>query len=143
MYNPEDLAYIAGIVDGEGCIIVATHSSGSNTIRVVVAMADPEPLQLCYNVFGGWAYKRKNTNGRTLYSWYVQSKTALNVLRAIEPYIRGKREQVELALQFPTSDRGHKTSQEEKLIRATIKFRLSEMKRVEKDVAIGNLEMVS
>jgi len=99
-----ELAYAAGIIDGEGCIgISQPRNRGFYSLNVEVAMTDPKPIKFFSDKFGGRfeIKKSKTSTGRTIYRWSLQSEKAQEFLRSISPFIVAKTEQVETALEFP------------------------------------------
>ena len=101
-----DLAYIAGIVDGEGCIDI-TRSRNKNTTdslgsRIQVVMTEeyiPKWLQLS---FGGSVnkYKPRTPNRQPSYAWQANGRTAITFLNAILPYLIIKRPQAEIVIRL-------------------------------------------
>ena len=92
----EELAYIAGIVDGEGSVGVHGRSPArpaSYSIRIGVIMTSPIPPKLCYEVFGGTLEMEKRTTktGKFLYRWNVYCTKAASVLERLLPYLRVKK----------------------------------------------------
>ena len=100
-----ELAYVAGIIDGEGSIgIYQQKARGyrSKVMRVTVDNTDEWLIRQLLMWFGGHINRRSDHRGnrKDVWQWYVESKKAGNFLRLILPYVRMKRPQVELALQF-------------------------------------------
>ncbi len=108
MASKIELAYTAGIIDGEGSIAIYNMSMPPHTgkrthaLRVRVGMCDmgiPHWLQLR---FGGSVSKSKPKNPRHLmvYTWTLSTKAAGGFLQSILPYLKLKQEQAELAIEF-------------------------------------------
>lgn len=106
-----DLAYAAGIIDGEGCITVikqryATVGWPTNyALSVRVLTTDHVIVPWLQETFGG-SYATY-TDGRTIKGsigkerrWQLASAAAEKFLRAVMPWLKLKRPQAELALQF-------------------------------------------
>lgn len=104
------LAYLAGIIDEEGCVCLAhcarkDVSAGYVTVlKLHVAMTkDTVPVWL-HNIFGGnlsLSKRRfKNPKWSDAYCWQLQSIQAANLLREVRPFLKLKREQASLALEF-------------------------------------------
>ena len=113
-----DLAYIAGLFDGEGNIgiVKRRHLAGRTvpTYHLVarVGMVDeiiPRWLQMA---FGGYIHHRKRLDPkhRDVYTWSVGYNTATDFLKTILPFLKLKRPQAELAIKFQ-SERGHSGGQ--------------------------------
>lgn len=108
MTTTEDLAYIAGIVDGEGYVgIKKSHAykcQGRVTpgyhARIQVRMVDEQAIAFLAETLGGWYYKEKphSSRGRLLYCYQASDLSAENVLHSLLPYLRVKRENAETVL---------------------------------------------
>ena len=116
-----DLAYAAGIMDGEGCISISPCKYHSRTapprdnyaVRVYVSTTDAVICPWLAETFGGaiHAYedKRYNTAKRahgTVRRWSLSMRMTAGFLQALLPYLKLKKERAELALQFCTLLRG-------------------------------------
>ncbi|MGH2490440.1 MAG: LAGLIDADG family homing endonuclease, partial [Candidatus Limnocylindria bacterium] len=102
------LAYLAGVIDGEGCIAIRrTKRSGSmkstryaavitvgNTSRGLI-----ESLRAAFSA-GCVTYRYPTKTKRGAYLWNVQSHVARDVLRAVYPYLIVKREQATVLMEF-------------------------------------------
>ena len=113
-----DLAYTAGIVDGEGCILVShqpTRYKGHNPerigvvyrsyyCRVAVSMTDSVVVPWLYKNFGGSLCRDKiayrGSNALFENRWIVATGDAEPFLRAIYPYLKLKQRQAKIALRF-------------------------------------------
>lgn len=100
----EDLAYIAGFFDGEGCIII---SMGKDYNRIETTVCNTKDITLYWlqSIFGGCVSKRisKNPKRKDVYVWATVSRVAGRFLSIIQPYLKLKYEQAELALEFQRS----------------------------------------
>jgi hypothetical protein len=107
-----DLAYLAGLIDGEGCIRIkkakAYRCQGrrtpSYTPAIHVRMVDEPAIAFLEETLGGWTYKEKphSRGGRPLFCWQASGNVAAGVLRALRPYLRIKGEQADVALELVT-----------------------------------------
>jgi len=99
-----DLAYIAGIIDGEGCIRAQIWESKNKLARyntiVTVEMVDKTPLQFIQNLFGGRINKHtsKISERKLRWRWQVTGKEAEQLLVAVKPYLLTKKAQAEIGL---------------------------------------------
>lgn len=100
-----DLAYVAGIIDGEGCISLNFQNKNNSVfaIRVQVGNTNEWLLQWLKFAFGGRTVlvndKRMEIRGwKPLYRWYLRNAEALDFLKLIYPYLRIKRTQAEIAI---------------------------------------------
>jgi len=101
-------AWVAGIVDGEGCItIIKTKSSHSESLSfppiVQVRMCDREPLDRLVDVVGSKIGKAQMppshyaNHQRESWQWKVVSEQAATVISEIYPYLTCKRRQAIVA----------------------------------------------
>lgn len=92
--KPEDLAYIAGLFDGEGSISVSRSPNCIKNIRVLVSvtMCDREGPDFIGSVLGGTVtkLKRKTKTGKDIYSWALYCKKAAAALELLLPYLKVK-----------------------------------------------------
>lgn len=106
------LAWAAGFFDGEGTVIVEMSKQkgckhGFRTVlHAAVTQTSTPCLQLYLEKFGGSIITSENRtpNGRrwsVQYRWIVRNEAAMQFLRAIEPYVVVKKEQVQAALKYP------------------------------------------
>jgi len=98
----EDLIYIAGFFDGEGCVVIS-HSKRRgkwyHRLRVQVSQKEKEILKFIQRKFGGYLYNN-NANGHYLWHWGIGDIKAYNFLKQIYPYLKGKRKVVKFGLIF-------------------------------------------
>jgi len=97
-----DLAYAAGIFDGEGCIYIAGKGHEQAwQLRCFLHMAGIYMPQLFQFHFGGKfrKEKRKTKGGYETYKWVVNDNQALRFLEVLLPYLKLKRPQAELGIQ--------------------------------------------
>jgi hypothetical protein len=97
-----DLAYAAGIMDGEGSIgwYKPISSKATYRVRVSVAMTDIEGPTHMAEVLGGRIFEqsRKTGTGKTMYVWQLTCKSAADALALLLPYLKVKRGKAELAI---------------------------------------------
>jgi|SRR3989344_1219440 len=95
-------AYLAGLMDGEGCISIRkTFQYGKDQFKpmVEVGMTDIEPMMLLQKTFGG-SYWPEIVRGMNLpvTKWRVTGSHVIPVLEPLLPYMLAKRRQAEIAL---------------------------------------------
>jgi len=101
-----DIAYIAGLFDGEGCIRINKNSANRNyyTLNVSVKMAWEWMPKYLHLAFGGSIHKYKMDkyypNAKDQWCWNIRGKEATEFLKAILGYLRVKRAEAELAIVF-------------------------------------------
>lgn len=140
------LAYLGGILDGEGCIgIYKRNNRNGRSIRhqltVQCNMQRKEAIQLLADNFGGlrgYRVKNKKTNA-FIYEWRVQDKKAYECLTCLLPFLRVKIEEAILAIKFyetqfnkkrPGKFGGERKLEESELLeRESYRTKLSAMKK--------------
>jgi len=110
--NKEDLAYTAGIIDGEGCIKVykvnaetINRPNNRYTLGIQVNMVDKKVVKWLHNNFGGYFYLhpaniKNHPNWRDSYRWYLQNQHCIKFLNLILKYLKIKQKQAIYALEF-------------------------------------------
>jgi len=102
------VAYLAGIVDGEGCFTIRkkTYSNGRTlyTPRITIGMNTAQPLDLAYGLFGGSIRARRTTGNNVphIFVWEVSCTKAKETAKTILPFLRVKREQACLLIDMQT-----------------------------------------
>jgi len=102
-----ELAYYAGLFDGEGAItlhptqITSPRQRKTYFLSVHLTSVDEERVLELQIAFGGniFTYEGKRNN-KTAYRWLVVRNTANKFLSSVLPYLRLKRHRAELALEF-------------------------------------------
>lgn len=97
-------AYFAGIVDGEGSIVISKNnvSSGQLYMRILVVNTYKPLLELLKSIYGG-SISQKKRYGETdkdCGAWQVSCKKAERFLVDIYPYLIVKKSQAEVAFRF-------------------------------------------
>ena len=105
-----DAAYIAGFLDGEGTITIYRNSyrsaDGTPTYALLVSIwntfqgvIDWIALTVGY---GNVHFKRRSSvkGYKPIYEWKVNGEVAIELLRQLQPYLKVKRLQAEIAFQF-------------------------------------------
>ena len=91
-----EVAYTAGLFDGEGCVRLQRNQNGKYGLRCYIAQKDPRPLEWVAERFGGKINYFAN-NGKICH-WYRFGADAVLFLVAVEPFLIVKRAQVQLAV---------------------------------------------
>lgn len=113
--NPrEEIAYIAGLFDGEGSIMIVRHA-GENYMRITKRKTPGYSVSLSLGMIDRqlieWLKNKLNVGNihcekiyhakRPMYRWYVKNKKGcVHVLNMLMPFLRGKKQQAELQIQF-------------------------------------------
>ena len=112
-----DLAWAAGIIDGEGSIFVMKQGrkdrerTHNYIMRVSVQSTDPYmSKELCKLFPDGAVFTQeidKRPNNSDTLKWQIQGRKAANVLKQIVPFMRVKHEQAQLAIDFQAETKKH------------------------------------
>ena len=141
------LAYAAGFLDGEGCIRITKRDSRNGRssqygLFVNISQKDGEIMDWLYGNFGGMVYLKNKANDYWIYEWRLSDRNAYDFLKEILPFLRYKKHQAELAIQYqqrriferkrnvPDNGRFASLSQSELDIREKIYQEMCELKKV-------------
>lgn len=97
-----EIPYVAGIIDGEGCIGFNLSQKKFLRVTVDVAMSHFELIEALHSQFGGSLMDRGQIEGRKrIYRWTISGAVETKAfLVQILPYLIVKRKAAELALAF-------------------------------------------
>ena len=104
-----ELAYFAGIIDGEGCLSLTVGKRRANGLsltratQLYVGNTDPRVIQWIQSRFGGSVALRPSPHPerhKPLWRWLCSGANIEPVLRAVLPYLIIKREQATLILAY-------------------------------------------
>lgn len=121
-----DLAYLAGIIDGEGCINISRitrNNSLEYKARFNVVSTDEVLIDWLQSHFKGYKYKRtthliKHPTWKIKYEWHLCfSKESVKLLKQIIPFLVIKGKQLEIVIEYlktTLGKHGHKLTQETK-----------------------------
>jgi len=102
-YLETDLAYIAGLVDGEGHIcILSANNETSFTTQLGISNTDREILDWIQGIFDGYIYDKQKIKGRKQgyqIRWNKQVRIK-EILTLLLPYLRIKKIQALMVLEF-------------------------------------------
>src|SRR6266566_4252715 len=105
-------AYLAGAIDADGFITISRSTPSSTrkdgrrsvyyTTKVGLSEISPVIPDWLYQTFGGWRgiHQPPNPQHKVWYVWQVTNAKVGVVLQLLLPYLRLKRGQAELVLQF-------------------------------------------
>jgi hypothetical protein len=99
--TPTDLGYLAGIIDGEGCISLATRGAKYITPTVQVTNTDKRLVLWLADHCGGAIYGPHHDGRPTrkpTWLWTVAGQKARTVIEAVRTLLILKREQADLVL---------------------------------------------
>jgi len=97
-----DLSYMAGILDGEGCIRVRLRKGNKLDVTTTVQMTTIEPLELFKFYFKGGLQKKKNKTkgGLSVFRYFASHRRAEYLIRELLPYLMIKKARADLALRI-------------------------------------------
>lgn len=110
--TPAQLAYAAGIFDGEGCLRANVNKQGYPVIRISVTNTDFRLVDLLKEWFGGYIWREDKSyipNARPRYIWEVSAQQALSVINLVLPYLVLKYEQAELLIAIQAARHSRKS----------------------------------
>lgn len=123
----DKLCYLAGLIDGEGCIMLEVRRN-TFTPRLAVSQKFPGIIKWVHRTFGGSCYRNYEK-----WVWVLSGKCALNLLAMVSPWMLEKRVQVELLFDSVRNTtkypHGKAISHEEAALRNGYKLALQERKR--------------
>lgn len=119
MNKKETLAYLAGLLDGEGYVGIKKslykRSCPSPTYheRIQIRMIVEEAIKLFQKTFGGNYYKEKPhcNKGKPLYCYQASDLKATNICKILLPYLLIKKRNILLLLKLRDSKNNIKTSE--------------------------------
>lgn len=99
--NKNILLYMAGFFDGEGYVgILKRNRKKWNTeyfIQASIGQKDGGTMDWIIDNFGGHLHRVKRDNS---YCWIVSNKEAYRILKMIAPYLKYKKPQALLAIEY-------------------------------------------
>uniref|UniRef100_A0A6M3L7F3 Putative HNH homing endonuclease n=1 Tax=viral metagenome TaxID=1070528 RepID=A0A6M3L7F3_9ZZZZ len=139
-----DLAYAAGIIDGEGTIYI-TPQHGYLILCVGVHMTTSEVPVWLRKTFGGGLSKHgsQNKKHKDSWRWGLTAKSAIAFLEEVYPFLKLKKPQVEVArvfqgtIKYGIHNRWNPPSEEELAVRETCRgqMRLLNLRGVQNEVS--------
>jgi hypothetical protein len=116
----EQLAYLAGLIDGEGSIIIHRYKSqypknrGNGrksypdktprfVVDVTISMTDKSTVNWIKTFFGGHVavrQDRRKPTYRTIYRWGLRANKAVALTKKVRPYLITKARQADLIIFF-------------------------------------------
>jgi hypothetical protein len=100
-WNNTELAYLAGIIDGEGCFYIG-KPGGHYTLRLFVMSTSKCLIDYLYKTYGGFQYSRKkeNSSWKIRHEWFVDTLILEDLLPLLREYLIIKKEHLEVAIEF-------------------------------------------
>lgn len=93
-----DLAYTAGLLDGEGCI-TGTSNGTRHSLMVFISSSDMPILDWLQELYGG-GFRNWNSNpkGRRVEKWIIPAASVTPFLKLMVPFLKIKRAQLYKAM---------------------------------------------
>jgi hypothetical protein len=103
-WTPLDLAYLAGIIDGEGCISILRHARTTHyDVRLGIVNTSTDLIVWINDTFGPGVLHVKPkqvAHWKTSYEWCIGSISAYLILKSVLPMLRVKSKQAQIAMRF-------------------------------------------
>lgn len=110
-YSTIDLAYLAGIIDGEGCVFIGNFSCNAKfktpyfQTLILVSNTDKALIDWLYKTFGGSfiKYTRAQTpknSRKEVFKWSIQGERLTHIGEVVLPFLICKKNQVEILLKM-------------------------------------------
>ena len=138
--------YTAGFLDGEGWIGIINCNNNSILaktgrkyygVNIQIVQSDIEVLEWLKKQWGGGgifpcSFNAKRANS-VKWRWCLHTKDAINLLKEVYPYLKVKKKQAEIAIQFPLKEPRRKMDDETYRIRCKLAEKLKELKHKQKE----------
>lgn len=147
--SPNQFAYIAGFIDGEGSIMIRKSKPSNGRVnyaysaRVGVKNTKEAPLKLLKEVFGGHYHKDKVVyqsksagwvSWNPVYAYNAEHKIALLIIKKLAPYLLIKKQQAILAIKLEGRQGDYRSWTDTKYGRRRSNWYLSEAEKIYQDV---------
>lgn len=101
MYKDIDLAWCAGIIDGDGCISISKNHK-TYTLNLIVGMTHEETIKVLKFILklGSITLSLKQLNCKDCYFYNLYADNAAKIIEFLSPYLFTKKEQVLIAKEF-------------------------------------------
>ncbi len=112
-----DVAYIAGFFDGEGCVRIKRANQGGNSYYITATITNSNKAILEYikDIFGGKVRQAEKKANKVIYHYELSSAEAVDMLKTLMGFLREKRPQAELAVDFHNIKENLKPEQKESM----------------------------
>ncbi len=97
-----ELAYAAGIIDGEGCICITHHSGRYYELGISVTTTDTILTKWLSGTFGGNIHNHQapRPHCKASYRWALSARKAEHFIGLILPFLKLKKSRAKLGLEF-------------------------------------------
>lgn len=93
MYTQTDLAYLAGLLDGEGCFVIKPNNHEHFTQSVTIGMTDARAVKWVQATFGGLVFytATKSSKNESVYTWTLCKRLEVEkLINEVKPYLKTK-----------------------------------------------------
>lgn len=99
------LAWVAGIMDGEGSFLLNSNGSERNGVSLCLSlqMTDKETVERVCRIIGiGCVIKLRlrNLKHKPLYKWALSTQNAIDAIRMFRPYLFLKDQQADILIRY-------------------------------------------
>jgi len=103
--NKEQLAYAAGLFDGEGCVSINKvtakgYKKPGFQLRASISMTDERMMMQFQEWFYGGCQYRTRPRAKDYWMWVVVARGARDFLTKVEPYLVIKKPQALVGIEF-------------------------------------------
>ena len=108
MNRTEKLIYLAGFVDGEGCL---TRNISRNTVKyrpqLRISGTYKPVMEWIKRWFGGNYYTihRRTAKTKTTYDWVISTNQAIALVNRLMPYLKVKKREAKVFVAFYKADK--------------------------------------
>ena len=101
-WSATELAYLAGIMDADGCFYIGQPGQKTHTLRLFVMSTSKCLIDYLYKTYGGFQYSRKieKLTWKIRHEWFIDRQVLDELLERLKPYLIIKKEQCEVAITF-------------------------------------------
>ena len=117
-------AYLAGLIDGEGHVTLSRNVRPDGrpdyySPQLVIGMTDLDTIMWLHEVVRGtWRWPHPKPGQKDVWGWQVTGMRAIEVIRQVHPYLRTKRRQADLLLEFGLRLNSHRLRLSDEEVRA-------------------------
>ena len=107
-WSKTDLAYLAGLIDGEGSFSILKRTDGVRTrpgyrLQLTIKMAHQDVIGWAHSMFGGNLYAIDLTrlvNRKPQWEWHAKQSELTNLLHVLRPFLKVKGPQADIFIEF-------------------------------------------
>lgn len=98
----DELIYVAGLFDGEGCITTSLPKTNQRPLSLKLSMIHKATVEGLHKVFGGsfGAHRTRQPNARQSWWWNIAGVRSYTLLKLLLPFLRVKRDEAEIGIEL-------------------------------------------